>query len=129
AAAPPPGLGEARAGLRVTVSGEGEGEGDGDEDGYGDGRPAFLTLDFAAVRVGDSALSLTHGGLGDIDAEDTREAVEAGTRRLEEVLAGRTPPAPRETVPAVRPSGERADGDGQDEQDGQDGQDGQDEWG
>ncbi|WP_221348460.1 hypothetical protein [Streptomyces beigongshangae] len=136
AAAPPPGLGEARAGLRVTVNGydygDGDGDEDGDEDGYGDGQPAFLTLDFAAVRVGDSALSLTHGGLADIDAEDTRKAVEAGTRRLEEVLAGRTPPAPRETVPAVQPPGERADGDvqgRQDEQDEQDEQGGQDEWG
>jgi len=73
-----PALGGAREGLRVTVSGDGE------------AWPAFLTLDFAAVRVGDSALSLTHGSLDgiDIDADDTREAVEVGTRRLGEALAG-----------------------------------------
>ncbi|MET9561413.1 hypothetical protein [Streptomyces tauricus] len=80
-AAPLPGLGEASEGLRVTVSGD------------GGGWPAVLTLDFAAVRVGDSALSLTDGGLDDVDAEDVRRAAEAGTRRLEEVLAGRTPAA------------------------------------
>ncbi|MFJ2263076.1 hypothetical protein ACIOKD_33030 [Streptomyces sp. NPDC087844] len=79
--APLPGLGEAAEGLRVTVSGD------------GGGRPAVLTLDFAAVRVGDSALSLTDGGLDEVDAEAVRRAAEAGTRRLEEVLAGRTPAA------------------------------------
>ncbi|MFH8465223.1 hypothetical protein [Streptomyces sp. NPDC017991] len=80
-AAPLPGLGEAAEGLRVTVSGD------------GGGWPAVLTLDHAAVRVGDSALSLTDGGLDEVDAEDIRRAAEAGTRRLEEVLAGRTPAA------------------------------------
>ncbi|WP_225891154.1 hypothetical protein [Streptomyces dioscori] len=80
-AAPLPGLGEAAEGLRVTVSGD------------GGGWPAVLTLDYAAVRVGDSALSLTDGGLDEVDAEDVRRAAEAGTRRLEEVLAGRTPAA------------------------------------
>jgi len=78
-AAPLPDLGEAREGLRVTVS--------GDSGGW----PAVLTLDFAAVRVGDSALSLTNGGLDDVDDEDTRKAAQVGTRRLQEVLAGRPP--------------------------------------
>ncbi|MGW6014497.1 hypothetical protein [Streptomyces sp. NPDC055210] len=80
-AAPMPGLGEAAEGLRVTVSGD------------GGGWPAVLTLDYAAVRVGDSALSLTDGGLDEVDAGDVRRAAEAGTRRLEEVLAGGTPAA------------------------------------
>ncbi|MGC5564930.1 hypothetical protein ACPYPG_19115 [Streptomyces sp. FR-108] len=88
-AAPLPGLGEAAEGLRVTVSGE------------GGGWPAVLTLDFAAVRVGDSALSLTDGGLDEVDAEDVRRAAEAGTRRLEEVLAGRTPKAAARSAPAA----------------------------
>ncbi|MFS8200325.1 hypothetical protein ACLVWQ_16750 [Streptomyces sp. CWNU-52B] len=81
AAAPLPALGEAREGLRVTVS--------GDSGGW----PAVLTLDYAAVRVGDSALSFTHGGLDGIDDKDTRRAAEAGTRHLQDVLAGRTPSA------------------------------------
>ncbi|MDQ1037603.1 hypothetical protein QFZ75_004019 [Streptomyces sp. V3I8] len=112
AAAPLPGLGEAREGLRVTVSGD------------GGGLPAVLTLDFAAVRVGDSALSLTNGGLDEIDADDTREAAEAGTRRLRDVLAGRTPAArPSEaagTAESPAPSGAS-------EADGSDGTDGSDE--
>ncbi|MFF3485006.1 hypothetical protein ACFYXC_17330 [Streptomyces sp. NPDC002701] len=98
AAAPLPALGETREGLRVTVSGEGGGDGSGDEDGDGGDWPAVLTLDFAAVRVGDSALSLTHGGLDGIDGDDTARAAEVGTRRLQEVLSGRTP--------AVRDSGD-----------------------
>ncbi|MDQ0776070.1 hypothetical protein QF026_004536 [Streptomyces aurantiacus] len=90
AASLPGSLGDAREGLRVTVND------DNDDNGAG------LTLDFAAVRVGDSALSLTHGGLDDIDAEDTRQAARAGTRRLQEALAGRTPAAP--TSPSSSPS-------------------------
>jgi hypothetical protein len=89
-AAPLPGLGDAREGLRVTVNDDNENDDNGDNGG---GLPT-LTLDFAAVRVGDSALSLTHGGLDDIDADDTRQAARAGTRRLQEALAGRTPAAP-----------------------------------
>ncbi|MEU9184763.1 hypothetical protein AB0D14_09385 [Streptomyces sp. NPDC048484] len=94
AAAPLPGLGEAHEGLRVTVNGD------------GGGWPAVLTLDFAAVRVGDSALSLANGGLGDIDPDDALDAAQAGTQRLQEVLAGRTPAAPRRT-PADPPDDEQ----------------------
>ncbi|MFD6289827.1 hypothetical protein [Streptomyces sp. NPDC060205] len=94
-AAPLPGLGEAAEGLRVTVSGD------------GGGWPAVLTLDYAAVRVGDSALSLTDGGLDEVDAEDVRRAAEAGTRRLEEVLAGRTPAAAL-SAPASAPEPDAA---------------------
>ncbi len=84
-AAPLPALGDAREGLRMTVN---------DDKGDNDGGLPALTLDFAAVRVGDSALSLTHGGLDDIDAEETRRAARAGTKRLQEALAGRTPTTP-----------------------------------
>ncbi|MFE2459875.1 hypothetical protein [Streptomyces sp. NPDC059402] len=65
-----PGAGDARGGLRVTVS---------------DARAEeTLTVDLAAVRVGDDALSLTNGTL-DAPADDaTRAAVEVGTERLTE---------------------------------------------
>ncbi|MFD9444176.1 hypothetical protein ACFWBR_32765 [Streptomyces sp. NPDC060006] len=86
-AAPLPGVGEAREGLHVTVTGE----------------TSYLTLDFAAVRVGDSALSLTNGGLDDIDSDDTRQAAQLGTQRLQEVLAGRTPAA----RPSAQSDGQR----------------------
>jgi hypothetical protein len=81
AAAPLPGVGEARESLRVKV--------------YGDsaGAPTVLTLHFAAVRVGDSALSLTNGGLDGADANSTRQAAQLGTQRLQDVLAGKKPTA------------------------------------
>ncbi|WP_261400662.1 hypothetical protein [Streptomyces salinarius] len=65
-----PGAGDARGGLRVTVS---------------DARTEeALTVDLVAVRVGDDALSLTNGTL-DTPADDaTRTAVEVGTERLTE---------------------------------------------
>ncbi|WAU78689.1 hypothetical protein O1Q96_02315 [Streptomyces sp. Qhu-G9] len=93
-AAPLPGVGEAREGLHVTVTGE----------------TSYLSLDFAAVRVGDSALSLTNGGLADIDSDDTRRAAQLGTQRLQEVLAGRTP--------AARPSQSEGRGDGRSDEQG-----------
>ncbi|MFH8975049.1 hypothetical protein [Streptomyces sp. NPDC017890] len=65
----PPEAGDARQGLRVTVS----------------AGAAVLTLDIVAVRVGDDAISLTSGGLGEPADDATRAAVEAGTRRLTEV--------------------------------------------
>ncbi|MFI0964209.1 hypothetical protein ACH4S8_22770 [Streptomyces sp. NPDC021080] len=74
-----PDAGDARQGLRVTMSGELEGD------------PDTLTLDFAAVRVGDSALSLTNGGLSGTDHQSTEQAVQAGTKRLQDVLAGKSP--------------------------------------
>ncbi|GGX77403.1 hypothetical protein [Streptomyces fructofermentans] len=80
-AAAPPTVGEAGAGLHVSVT------------GGSDEVPAALTLDFAAVRVGDSALSLTNGGLTGADTDATLRATEAGTRRLQEVLDGGTPAA------------------------------------
>ncbi|MFD4412161.1 MULTISPECIES: hypothetical protein [unclassified Streptomyces] len=75
-----PGVGDAREGLQMTMNGELDGE------------PTTLTLDIAAVRVGDSATSLTNGGLGGADSNSTQQAVEAGAQRLTDVLAGKTPP-------------------------------------
>ncbi|MGW1531554.1 hypothetical protein [Streptomyces aureus] len=74
-----PHKGDARQGLRVTMNGKLEGD------------PDTLTLDFAAVRVGDSALSLTNGGLGGTEHQSTEQAVQAGTSRLQDVLAGKSP--------------------------------------
>ncbi|MFJ6832539.1 hypothetical protein [Streptomyces sp. NPDC091209] len=74
-----PDVGDARQGLRVTMSGELEGD------------PETLTLDFAAVQVGDSALSLTNGGLSGTEHQSTDQAVKAGTNRLTDVLAGKSP--------------------------------------
>ncbi|GGN65594.1 lipoprotein [Streptomyces albiflavescens] len=76
----PPNVGDARQGLQITVDGE------------VDGAPSTLTLDFVAVRVGDSALSLTNGGLEGAEQDSTEQAVQAGTTRLKDVLAGKTPP-------------------------------------
>ncbi|MFE5257415.1 hypothetical protein [Streptomyces coelicoflavus] len=67
----PPEAGDARRGLRVTVSGSRPGE--------------VLTVDLVAVRVGDDALSLTNGTLGEPADDATLTAVEVGTRRLTEV--------------------------------------------
>jgi hypothetical protein len=74
-----PGVGDAREGLRMTVSGELDGE------------ATTLTLDFAAARVGDRAVSLTNGGLGGAEGDTTKQAVTLGTQRLQDVLAGRPP--------------------------------------
>ncbi|WP_201452595.1 hypothetical protein [Streptomyces sp. HM190] len=72
----PPGIGDARQGLRLVVRGDVGGE------------EGALTLDLAAVRVGDTAVLLTHGGLYGIDGDATREAARAGAERLQQVLAG-----------------------------------------
>ncbi|MGW3663843.1 hypothetical protein [Streptomyces sp. NPDC005141] len=74
-----PDVGDARQGLRVTMNGDLEGD------------PETLTLDFAAVRVGDSALSLTNGGLDGTEHDSTKQAAEAGAKRLQDVLAGKSP--------------------------------------
>ncbi|UUU32490.1 hypothetical protein JIX56_22725 [Streptomyces sp. CA-210063] len=70
----PGGIGDARQGLRLTVSGDVDGE---------DGA---LTLDLVTVRVGDTAALLTHGGLYGIDEAATREATLAGAQRLQDLL-------------------------------------------
>ncbi|MCL6734651.1 hypothetical protein [Streptomyces neyagawaensis] len=71
----PRGIGDARQGLRLVVRGDIGGE------------EGALTLDLAAVRVGDTAVLLTHGGLYGIDDDTTREAARAGAERLQQVLA------------------------------------------
>lgn len=76
-----PDAGDARLGLRLTMNGQLEGS------------PSLLTLDFAAVRVGGSALSLTNGGLDGAETDSTVQAVQQGTPRLQQVLAGKTPAA------------------------------------
>ncbi|PWI16816.1 hypothetical protein DI272_23590 [Streptomyces sp. Act143] len=69
-----PEIGDARQALRVTLTGE---TADGDE--------TTLTLDVAAVRVGDDALLLTNGGLGDVYPEVTQAVAELAASRLTDV--------------------------------------------
>ncbi|MGW6542629.1 hypothetical protein ACWGBH_07220 [Streptomyces massasporeus] len=76
-----PKVGDAREGLRVTVQGP------------VDGNNATLTLDVAAVRVGDDAITVTAGGLDGDENDSTQQAVRQGTQRLEDVLAGKSPAA------------------------------------
>jgi hypothetical protein len=78
-----PGVGDAREGLRLTMSAEAGGDGTAEA--------TTLTLEFAAVRVGDRAVSLTNGGLGGTTQDSTQQAVQLGTQRLQDVLAGRAP--------------------------------------
>ncbi|GAB2735062.1 hypothetical protein [Streptomyces bullii] len=71
---PLPEAGDARQALRVVLSGQ-----------TSDGAPAHLTMDLAAVRVGENAITLTHGGYGDLAAEVTQTVVQLGTQRLTEI--------------------------------------------
>ncbi|RZF08784.1 hypothetical protein [Streptomyces albidoflavus] len=80
-----PDEGDARQGLKVQLKGENE------------GTPLTLTLDVAAVRVGTDAFTVMNGGLDGADAPTTKNAVQHGTQRLEEVQADHTPaPTPSE---------------------------------
>ncbi|MFE1238979.1 hypothetical protein [Streptomyces tendae] len=74
-----PDVGDARAGLRVTVQGD------------ADGGPATLTLDIAAVRVDTSAVTVMGGGLDGGQSDSVAQAVRQGTERLKTVLDGGTP--------------------------------------
>ncbi|MFK0125027.1 hypothetical protein ACIQSP_17135 [Streptomyces nigra] len=76
-----PSVGDAREGLRVTVRGP------------VDGTEATLTLDVAAVRVGDNAITVTAGGTDGDEDDSVRSAVQLGTQRLQDVLAGKSPAA------------------------------------
>ncbi|MDF3302989.1 hypothetical protein [Streptomyces tropicalis] len=71
---PLPAVGDARQGLRVTLTGM---------SAYGD--PTVLTLDVAAVRVGDDAITLSDGALGNVPEDATVQAVKAGSQRLADV--------------------------------------------
>ncbi|MFF8933558.1 hypothetical protein ACF08O_02220 [Streptomyces paradoxus] len=78
-----PKVGDARQGLRVTVQGSAGGD------------DATLTLDVAAVRVGDDAITVTAGGLAGDENDSAQQAVQQGTQRLKDVLAGKSPaPSP-----------------------------------
>lgn len=92
-----PEVGDARAGLRVSVQGD------------ADGGPATLTLDVAAVRVDTSAVTVMGGGLDGGQTDSVEQAVRQGTERLKTVLDGGTPPRSRPpwTDPG-RPSPRRA---------------------
>ncbi|MFI9760619.1 hypothetical protein ACIHFB_22040 [Streptomyces sp. NPDC051963] len=68
-----PEIGDAREALRLTLAGE-----------SADGEFA-LTLDVAAVRVGDDALALTNGGIGNVSADVTQGIAQLGAERLAEV--------------------------------------------
>ncbi|MBK3581456.1 hypothetical protein JHN63_48395 [Streptomyces sp. MBT65] len=78
---PVPSVGDARQGLQVTVTGTSGSE------------PTTLTVELAVVRVGTDAITVTSGGLDGTEADTTRTAVQQGTARLKDVLAGRTPAA------------------------------------
>lgn len=71
---PLPEAGDARQGLRVLLTGQSP-----------DGEPTTLTLDVAALRVGEDAISVTNGGFGDVQAEATQTVVQLGAERLTEV--------------------------------------------
>ncbi|MFE2047645.1 hypothetical protein [Streptomyces sp. NPDC059459] len=81
---PLPEPGDARQGLRVTVGVPAADTG-GTDNGGTDAAGAVLTVDLAAVRVGDDAISLTNGTLGAPDDDATWTAAEVGARRLTEV--------------------------------------------
>ncbi|MEU9592142.1 hypothetical protein ACGF7W_06915 [Streptomyces sp. NPDC048219] len=74
-----PKVGDARAGVHVTVQ------------GTSGGNPATLTLDVAAVRVGTDAVAVTGGGLSGGETDSVQQATKQGTERLQTVLAGKTP--------------------------------------
>ncbi|MFD5291051.1 hypothetical protein ACFWJV_23050 [Streptomyces rochei] len=76
---PVPEVGDARQGLHVTVRGD------------ADGGPATLSLMVTAVRVGDSAVTVTGGGLDGDQKDSVEQATQAGAERLRTVLDGGTP--------------------------------------
>ncbi|MDX3751997.1 hypothetical protein [Streptomyces sp. AK08-02] len=94
-----PEAGDARQGLRLSTRGE------------LDGAPATLTLDLAAVRVGDDAIVLTNGGLAEPRTEYTVHALQVGAERLKQTRQ-ETPVPPQTPVrdesqsptPAASPS-------------------------
>ncbi|MFE2275923.1 hypothetical protein ACFXAE_01355 [Streptomyces sp. NPDC059454] len=71
---PLPEAGDARAGLRLTMTGEAS-----------EGAPTRLTVNLAAVRVGDDTITLTNGGLGAVLPEVTQAMTQLGVDRLADV--------------------------------------------
>ncbi|MGW1001121.1 hypothetical protein [Streptomyces sp. NPDC002520] len=72
--APLPQVGDARQGLRLTLATT-----------TSDDQDVMLTMDIAAVRVGEDAFALTNGGLGDVPNDATQAAVQVGALRLADV--------------------------------------------
>ncbi|MFJ8466563.1 hypothetical protein [Streptomyces swartbergensis] len=71
---PLPPVGDARQALRVTLAGETD-----------EGELTYLTMDLAAVRVGEETITLTNAGLDEVYEEVTQQAAELGARRLSEI--------------------------------------------
>lgn len=69
-----PEAGDARAALHVRMTGKDPA-----------GTPVSLTLDIAAVRVGDETITLTNGGFGAVFPEVTRAVIQRGADRLAEI--------------------------------------------
>ncbi|QTD99795.1 hypothetical protein [Streptomyces cyanogenus] len=72
--APLPEVGDARQGLRVTLATT-----------TPDDQEYLLTMDLAAVRVGEDAFALTNAGLGDVPNDATQAAVQIGALRLADI--------------------------------------------
>lgn len=73
-----PEVGDARRGLHIVLSGVSEHEEE-------EADVPTLTLHVAAVRVGDDAITVTNGGLGEVPGDATLAAVQLGADRLAEV--------------------------------------------
>ncbi|MEU7422280.1 hypothetical protein [Streptomyces sp. NPDC040750] len=72
--APLPEVGDARQGLRVSVGAMSP-----------QGQEYLLTMDLAAVRVGEDAFALTNAGLADVPNDATQAAVQIGALRLADI--------------------------------------------
>ncbi|MFL4905717.1 hypothetical protein ACJ6WF_21725 [Streptomyces sp. MMS24-I2-30] len=79
-----PQVGDARQGLRITLTGEAATDSES-EDESEDAESTTLTLDVAAVRVGEDTIVLSNGSLGDVSADATSQALELGAQRLTQV--------------------------------------------
>ncbi|MFI2201855.1 hypothetical protein ACH47Z_13990 [Streptomyces sp. NPDC020192] len=71
--APLPNVGDARQGLHITIA------------TTHNGQDYVLTLDLAAVRIGQDSFALTNAGLGDVPNNATQAAVQVGALRLADV--------------------------------------------
>ncbi|MFF5306035.1 hypothetical protein ACFY5F_42420 [Streptomyces sp. NPDC013161] len=69
-----PNVGDAREGLHLTLTGT-----------TPEGDQSTLTLDTAAVRIGDDTITVTNGGLGNVPADATQRTLETGAQRLTDV--------------------------------------------
>lgn len=69
-----PNVGDAREGLHLTLTGT-----------TPEGDQSTLTLDTAAVRIGDDTITVTNGGLANVPADATQRALEVGAQRLTDV--------------------------------------------